>query len=205
VFHGEERMDNHAREHLHESPWVVTIPLMLLAIPSLVIGWPTIGPLLFGEFFTDVIFVLPVHDVLGELGAEYHGPLGFLLHGLSSPVLYIAAAGVVVAWYLYLKNPALPGTIKARFEFLYQLLANKYYLDDFNQKVFARGAQIIGGGLWKGGDVAVIDGFVINGGTSLIGRIAGALRVLQTGYLYHYAFVMVIGLCLFTGWLIWLR
>jgi NADH-quinone oxidoreductase subunit L len=181
------------------------VPLILLAIPSLFIGWPTIGPLLFGDFFADVIYVTPAHDVLGELGADYHGPLGFLLHGLQSPVLLIAAAGVVAAWYLYLKNPGLPAQLTARFGFLHRLLENKYYLDDFNQNVIARGTRMLGTGLWKAGDVTVIDGVMVNGSAGLIGKLAGILRVLQTGFLYHYAFAMVIGLCLFTGWLIWLR
>jgi len=205
VFHGDERIEEGARKHLHESPWVVTLPLILLAIPSLVIGWPTIGPLLFGDFFSTAIFVSPAHDVLGQLGVDYHGPFGFLLHGLSSPVLYIALSGVVVAWYLYLKKPSLPKRISNQFSFIHRLLENKYYLDDFNEQVIARSARLLGQGLWRGGDMTVIDGVIVNGGAGLIGRLAGVLRQLQTGYLYHYAFAMVIGLCLMTGWVIWLR
>jgi len=203
VFFGNERMDEDARHHLHESPWVVTLPLILLAIPSLVIGWPTIGPLLFGDFFGSAIFVLPQHDVLAEIGHDFHGPLGFLLHGLSSPVLYLALAGVVVAWYLYLKNPLLPAAIQARFAVIYRLLDNKYYFDSFNQNVLARGSRLLGTGLWRGGDVGVIDGVFVNGTANTIGRIAGVMRRLQTGYLYHYAFAMVIGLVVLVGWLIW--
>ena len=203
VYHGNERMDEDARHHLHESPWVVTLPLILLAIPSLLIGWVTIGPLLFGDYFGDAIFVLPVHDVLAQLGEDFHGPLGFLTHGFKSPVLYIALAGVAVAWYLYIKNPLLPKAIKERSGALYRLLANKYYFDEFNEKVIARGTRLIGQGLWRGGDVAVIDGVLVNGTANMIGRAAGVIRKLQTGYLYHYAFVMVIGLCVLVGWLIW--
>jgi NADH-quinone oxidoreductase subunit L len=203
VFHGNERIDEDARHHLHESPWVVTVPLVLLAIPSLVIGWPTIGPVLFGDYFGTAIFVLPAHDVLAELGADYHGPLGFLLHGLASPVLYIALAGVATAWYLYLKNPLLPKAIKERFEFIYRLLENKYYLDDFNEKVLAQGSRLLGQGLWRGGDVSVIDGVLVNGTANLIGRLAGIVRHIQTGYLYHYAFGMMIGVVVLVGWLIW--
>ena len=204
VFHGDERMTAHAREHLHESPKVVTVPLILLAIPSVIIGWPTIGPLLFGDFFANAIFVAEQNDVLGQLGADYHGPFGFLLHGFASPVLWIAAAGAVTAWYLYLKNPALPQKIQSRFGVIYRLLDNKYYLDDFNENVLARGARLLGTGLWKAGDVTVIDGAVVNGSAGLIGKIALALRQLQTGYLYHYAFAMVIGLCVMVAWLVWL-
>jgi NADH-quinone oxidoreductase subunit L len=203
VFHGKERIDEDARHHLRESPWVVTLPLILLAIPSLVIGWPTIGPLLFGDFFGDAIFVLPAHDVLGELGEGYHGPLAFLLHGLQSPVLYLALAGVVSAWYLYLRNPLLPAAIKARFGFFHRLLENKYYLDDFNEKVIARGSRLLGQGLWRAGDVSIIDGALVNGTANTIGRIAGYVRHLQTGYLYHYAFGMMIGLVAMVGWMIW--
>ncbi|MDP7418690.1 MAG: NADH-quinone oxidoreductase subunit L, partial [Gammaproteobacteria bacterium] len=122
VFHGKERIDEDARHHLHESPWVVTLPLVMLAIPSLIIGWPTIGPLLFGDFFGDAIYVLPVHDVLGQLGADYHGPVAFLQHGLQSPVLYLALAGVVIAWYLYLRNPLAAQAIKDRFAVIHRLL-----------------------------------------------------------------------------------
>ena len=203
VFHGQERMDEKTRSHLHESPWVVTVPLVLLAIPSLLIGWPTIGPLLFGDYFGNAIFVLSQHDVLGEIGAEFHGPLGFLLHGLTSPVLLLAFSGVAVAWYLYLKQPQIPALIKGRMEFLYRLLDNKYYLDDFNEQVIARGSRLIGQGLWRAGDAMVIDGMLVNGTANSVGRFAGVLRRLQTGYLYHYAFAMVIGLVVLVGWIVW--
>jgi NADH-quinone oxidoreductase subunit L len=203
VFHGNERIYDDARHHLHESPWVVTMPLVLLAIPSLLIGWPTIGPVLFGDYFGNAIFVLPAHDVLAEIGADFHGPLGFLLHGLMSPVLLLAFAGVAAAWFLYLKEPEMPGKIKARFGFLYRLLENKYYLDDFNEQVLARGSRLLGTGLWKIGDVTLIDGLAVNGTANSIGRIAGVMRRLQTGYLYHYAFAMVIGLVVLVGWLVW--
>jgi len=203
VFFGKERMDEDARHHLHESPWVVTLPLILLAIPSLLIGWPTIGPMLFGDFFGNAIFVLPQHDVLAQIGADFHGPMAFLLHGLTSPVLLLAFSGVAVAWYLYLKQPQIPERIQERLSFIYRLLVNKYYIDDFNQKVFARGSVLIGQGLWRIGDVAIIDGVLINGTANSVGKIAGVMRRLQTGYLYHYAFAMVIGLVILVGWLIW--
>jgi NADH-quinone oxidoreductase subunit L len=203
VFHGKERIDEDARHHLHESPWVVTLPLVMLAIPSIIIGWPTIGPLLFGDFFGGAIFVLPAHNVLGELGADFHGPMAFFLHGLTSPVLYIALFGVVCAWYLYLQNPLLPKAIRDRFGFIYRLLVNKYYFDDFNEQILARGSRLLGEGLWRGGDVVIIDGVIINGTANSIGRIAGFMRHLQSGYLYNYAFAMVIGMVVLVGWLIW--
>jgi len=203
VFHGKERIDEDARHHLHESPWVVTLPLVLLAIPSLLIGWPAIGPLLFGDFFAGAIQVLPQHDVLAEMRADFHGPLAFLLHGLPSPVLVLAFGGVAAAWYLYLHNPQAPRAIRERFEWLYGVLNNKYYFDAFNERVLARGARLLGQGLWRGGDVTVIDGVVVNGSARAIGRLAAALRIAQTGYLYHYAFLMVAGLCGLVGWLIW--
>jgi NADH-quinone oxidoreductase subunit L len=125
------------------------------------------------------------------------------LHGLTSPVLYLALAGVVVAWYLYLKNPLLPAAIQARFAFIYRVLDNKYYFDSFNQNVLARGSRLLGTGLWRGGDVALIDGVLVDGTANRVARIAGVMRRLQTGYLYHYAFSMVIGLVVLVGWLIW--
>jgi len=203
VFHGNERIDEDARHHLHESPWVVTLPLVLLAIPSLLIGWPTLGPLLFGDFFTGAIQVLPQHDVLAEMRADFHGPLGFLLHGLQSPVLVLAFGGVVTAWYLYLKNPLLPRALRERFNWAYRVLNNKYYFDQFNEQVLARGSRLLGRGLWQAGDGVLIDGMVVNGSANTVGRIAGLLRNAQTGYLYHYAFLMVAGLCGLVGWLIW--
>jgi NADH-quinone oxidoreductase subunit L len=203
VFHGKERIDEDARHHLHESPWVVTLPLVLLAIPSLLIGWFTIGPVLFGGFFGDAIFVLPRHDVLAELGEDFHGPLAFLLHGLTSPVLLLAFSGVAVAWYLYLKEPLLPARIQARLAFVNKVLDNKYYFDWFNENIIAGGSRLLGQGLWRGGDVTIIDGVMVNGTANSIARIAGVMRRLQTGYLYHYAFAMVIGLVVLVGWLIW--
>lgn len=203
VFHGKERIDEDARHHLHESPSVVTLPLVMLAIPSILIGWPTIGPLLFGDFFGGAIFVLPAHNVLGELGADFHGPMAFFLHGLTSPVVYIALFGVVCAWYLYLQNPLLPKAIRDRFGFIYRLLVNKYYFDDFNEQILARGSRLLGQGLWRGGDVAIIDGVIVNGTANSIGRIAGFMRHLQSGYLYNYAFAMVIGMVVLVGWFIW--
>lgn len=202
VFHGQERIDEDARQHLHESPWVVTLPLILLAIPSLLIGWPTIGPLLFGDYFGSSLAVLQQHDVLRQLGTGFPGALGFLEHGLMSPAVYLAAAGVFVAWYLYLRNPDIVPALQRRFSHLHKLLLNKYYLDDFNDKVFVRGSLAIGDMFWRVGDDAVIDGAFVNGSARLIGWVSGVLSRIQTGYLYGYAFAMVIGLCALTGWML---
>ena len=205
TFHGEERMDAHTREHLHESPWVVTVPLVLLAIPSVIAGWPAIGPLLFGGWFGEAIAVLPAHDVLGHLREEFHGPAAFVLHGLTSPAVWLAAAGVLAAWYVYLKRPQLAGQLRDRAGALYTLLANKYYFDDFNEKVIARAARAVAQALWQGGDVAVIDGAAVNGSARLVGWAAGRLRAVQSGYLYHYAFATIIGLSALLAWLLWRR
>jgi NADH-quinone oxidoreductase subunit L len=205
TFHGNERMDAHTREHLHESPWVVTVPLVLLAIPSVIAGWPAIGPLLFGGWFGDAIAVLPAHDVLGHLREEFHGPAAFVLHGLKSPAVWLAAAGVLAAWYVYLKRPELAGQLRDRAGALYTLLANKYYFDDFNEKVIARAARAVAQALWQGGDVAVIDGAAVNGSARLVGWAAGRLRAVQSGYLYHYAFATIIGLSALLAWLLWRR
>jgi len=202
VFHGQERVDEDARQNLHESPWVVTLPLILLAIPSLFIGWPTIGPVLFGDYFGSSLTILQQHDVLRELGTDFQGALGFVEHGLMSPVVYLAAAGVFVAWYLYLRNPAIVPALQRRFSHLYQLLLNKYYFDEINDKVFARGSLAIGNIFWRVGDVVVIDGAFVNGSARFIGWVSEALSRIQTGYLYRYAFAMVIGLCALTGWIL---
>jgi len=206
VFHGEERMDAETRSHLHETPAVVTVPLILLAIPSAVIGWMTIGPVLFGGFFGDAVVVSASHDVLAELGEEFHGALAFLIHSfVASPAFYLAAAGVGTAWYLYLKNPALPDRIAQGASALYEVLDRKYYFDDLWIRGFAGGGRRLGQFLWNKGDELIIDGLIVNGTARSVGALSGVLRQLQTGYLYHYAFAMIIALTLFLGWLVWMR
>jgi NADH-quinone oxidoreductase subunit L len=141
--------------------------------------------------------------VLGHLGEEFHGPAAFVLHGLKGPAVWLAAAGVLAAWYLYLKRPELATRLRERAGGLYTLLANKYYFDAFNERFIAGGARALGSLLWRGGDVAVIDGAAVNGSARLVGWIAGAARGLQSGYLYHYAFATIIGLSALLAWLLW--
>ncbi|MGE4243847.1 NADH-quinone oxidoreductase subunit L [Ramlibacter sp.] len=210
VFHGKERFDQNPDAHHddhghdahghdehhepHESPWVVTVPLILLAFPSVVIGFLAINPVLFGDFLKDAIFVdHDKHPAMSMLKHEFHGPLQMALHAFTTPVFWLALAGVVCAWYMYIKNPALPAKIKARVEPLYKLLDNKYYMDAFNEHVLARGARMLGVGLWKGGDQKLIDGAVVNGSARIVGWFAGVVRWVQTGYIYHYAFAMLVG------------
>jgi NADH-quinone oxidoreductase subunit L len=194
-------MDEHTREHLHESPWVVTLPLVVLAVPSIVIGWLTVGPVVFGDFFAGSIAHAP-DGPLARLGADFHGPAAFVLHALGSPAVYMALGGAVTAWYLYLRRPDLPDRIAARFSRTYRLLSNKYYFDWFNEKVLAAGSRALGQALWKGGDVAVIDGAAVNGSARLVGWVAQVARGLQSGYLYHYAFATIIGLSILLAWLL---
>lgn len=203
VFHGKERMDEETRSHLHETAPVVTVPLIMLAIPSVIIGWFTIEALLYGDFFGSAIFVTPAHDVLAELGADFHGSLLFIGHALTQPAVYLAAAGVLVAAWLYLWKPEIPATIKEKLSGLYTLLDRKYYFDDLWIKGFAGGGRRLGQFLWHRGDELVIDGMMVNGTARTVGRLSGALRHLQTGYLYHYAFAMIIALTVFLGWLLW--
>jgi NADH-quinone oxidoreductase subunit L len=203
VFHGEPRMDAHTREHLHETPWVVTVPLILLAIPSVLSGY-WIDPVVFGNYFDGVIHVLPQHDVLKEMAEHYHGPVAFVGHALGGPAIYLAAAGVFTAWYIYMKNPSLADRAAKKFSHVYKVLINKYYADDFNQTVFAGGARGTGWTLWKLGDVLLIDGLIVNGSAKLVGWLSSIVRHVQTGYLYHYAFSMIIGLLLLLSWFLWL-
>jgi len=204
VFHGDERMDKEARAHVRETPWVVTGPLILLAIPSAVIGWFTIGPVLFGDFFGTSIAVAERHDVLAELGRNFHGSWNFILHAFGhSPAVYLAAAGAGTAWYFYLKRPELPDMISKKLSGIYTLLDHKYYFDDLYINGFAAGGRAAGKFLWQKGDELVIDGIMVNGTANSVGRLAGIMRQLQTGYLYDYAFAMIIGLTLLLGWMLW--
>ena len=205
VFHGKERMDAEARSQLHESPAVVTIPLILLAIPAAVIGWVTVGPVLFGNYFGDAIVVSEGHDVIGHMASAWQGSLQLLQHAVMTPVFWLTAGGVFSAWFLYLKRPDIPEMIRDRFSGLYNLLDRKYYFDDLYIKGFAAGGRAFGKFLWQKGDELIIDGILVNGTARTVGRLAGVMRQLQTGYLYSYAFAMIIGLTMLLGWLLWFR
>ncbi|MEO5660257.1 MAG: NADH-quinone oxidoreductase subunit L [Polaromonas sp.] len=221
VFHGKERYDqnpdahhdalddhgHHGGHHKpHESPWVVTVPLILLAIPSVVIGFMTIQPMLFGDFFIDSIFInLERHPAMEELTTLFHGPLQMALHGLKAPPFWLALSGVVLAYYMYMVNPALPATIKRKVSPIYQLLENKYYLDWFNENVLARGARGLGTVLWEVGDRKIIDGALVDGSWKLVGWVSGMVRRLQSGYIYHYAFGMIIGVFVLMTYFVWLN
>ncbi|HEY8069804.1 MAG TPA: NADH-quinone oxidoreductase subunit L [Burkholderiales bacterium] len=194
TFHGEERMDAGTREHLHESPWVVTLPLVLLAIPSVASGW-LIGTVLFGDYFDTAIRVLPGHPAMAEMAEEFHGILGYLGHGMTSLPFWLAAAGAATAWFLYIKNTHLPKKIAIAFGPLYALVERKYGFDELYTRLFATGARVIGAGLWKGGDQGIIDGLAVNGSARLVGWFSGVVRLLQSGLIYWYAFVMIFGVC----------
>jgi NADH-quinone oxidoreductase subunit L len=210
VFHGKERFDQNPDAHHddhhghdahhgahvpHESPWVVTAPLVLLAIPSVVIGFMSIDAMLFGDFLKDAIIVNAAkHPAMAELAKMFHGPAQMALHGLMTAPFWLALAGVASAYYMYMVNPALPAAIKRRVEPLYTLLENKYYMDWFNENVLARGARGLGIGLWKGGDEKLIDGALVNGSWKLVGWVSGVVRKVQTGYIYHYALAMIVGI-----------
>jgi NADH-quinone oxidoreductase subunit L len=224
VFHGKERYDQNPdahhgdhdhghhgdghgeHQHPHESPWVVTVPLILLAIPSVVIGYMTIQPMLFGEFFKDAIFVDGgLHKAMEVLRAEFHGPLQLALHGLTAAPFWLALAGVALAYYMYLVNPALPAAIQKRFQVIHTVLENKYYLDWINENILARGARALGVGLWKVGDRALIDGLLVNGAWKIVGQVSKISRWLQTGFLYQYALVMILGIFVLMTYFVWLN
>jgi NADH-quinone oxidoreductase subunit L len=214
VFHGEERWgkaghghghDAHAGDHHHglaagekphESPAVVTIPLVLLAIPSVLIGLYTVGPMLFGDYFKGVIAVVERHPAMAELAEEFHGWWAMGLHSVRTPAFWLALAGVASAYYCYMVNPRVPAAIRRTFGGVYRLLDNKYYLDRINEVVFAGGARLLGRGLWKGGDRALIDGIAIDGSARLVGWFSGVLRLVQTGRLNSYAITMIVGVAL---------
>ncbi|WP_281971115.1 MULTISPECIES: NADH-quinone oxidoreductase subunit L [unclassified Polynucleobacter] len=219
VFHGKERFghahddhshsDDHHHHGLapgqkpHESPLVVTLPLILLAIPSVFIGYIAIEPMLYGGFFDQSIFIdAKAHPAMEELEGAFHGAFNMVVHSLTSPVLWLAIAGVATAAIFYLVKPEIPAKIAEIFAPLKKVLDNKYYLDDFNQAVFGRGAQIIGNGFWKLGDQAAIDGFIVNGSAKVVDWFSKLVRHFQSGYLYHYAFAMIIGVVGLIAWIL---
>ena len=221
VFHGKERYDQNPDAHHddhhhddhhghgdgkpHESPWVVTLPLVLLAIPSVLIGYFTIEPMLYGEFFKDAIFThADKHPVMVELKEAFHGPLAMAEHALSTVPFWLALAGVVVSWYMYLINPKVPAFFAKVLRPLIVILENKYFMDWINENILARGARLLGLGLWKGGDRALIDGLVVNGSWKVVGWIASVARHFQSGYLYHYALVMILGVFALMTTFVWL-
>jgi len=220
VFHGKERYDQNPDAHHghddhghghddhhepHESPWVVTVPLVLLAIPSVVIGFMAIEPMLYGEFFKDVIFVnAEKHPVMKEMAEMFHGPVAMAVHALSTAPFWLALAGVVVSWYMYLVNPKVPAFFARVLRPVIVILENKYFLDWINENILARGARMLGTGLWKVGDRALIDGLVVNGSWKVVGLISGAVRRFQSGYLYHYALVMILGVFALMTYFVWL-
>jgi len=200
VFHGKERFDEHTRSHLHEPPKVITVPLILLAIPSVFIGWFTIDPLLFSGFFENSLTIFSVHDGVAEVGQTFHGSFSFVLHGFTGLAVYLAAAGVISAWYIYLVNPFIAEQIHQKLKVIHTILDNKYYFDRFNEIVFAGTSRGIGHVLWRIGDGMLIDGLMVNGSAKLVGWFSGFIRVVQTGYLNQYAFAMIAGLILLLGW-----
>jgi NADH-quinone oxidoreductase subunit L len=217
VFHGKERFadshghdDHHADDHghghggtPHESPWVVTLPLVLLAIPSVVIGFIAIEPMLFGEYFKGVIHVAESHEAMADLRHHFHGATAMALHAFGTAPFWLALGGVVLSWFFYLKRPDIPAAIAKTFRPLHTLLENKYYFDEIYNAVFASGARALGKGLWRGGDVALIDGLFVNGSAKLVGWFSGLIRRFQSGYVYHYAFVMIFGVfALLTLWFV---
>ena len=204
VFHGEERMDKETKSHLHETPTVVTMPLILLAIPSVFVGWFTIKPLLFGEYFDGAIQVLPQHDVLAQLSESFHGSWDFLLHSFTASLaFYMAFLGFSVAWLLYIKFPEIPNKIHKKMRAIVVVLEEKYFFDTLWMKVFPSLGKSIGRILWKQGDEKMIDGVLVNGTAYGIRSIASVIRNIQTGYLYHYAFAMIVGLVIILSWLLW--
>jgi NADH-quinone oxidoreductase subunit L len=193
VFHGKPRMDAETEHHLHESSPVVVVPLVLLAIPSIFAGF-LLEPVVFDGFFAESIKVLPAHDTVARVGEHYEGIGPFIAHGLSSAPFLLAMAGLGLAWLLYVRIPELPGRLRARVHMLYTLLLNKYYVDELYQFVFAGGVLRLGKTLWHKGDVLVIDGLMVNGTARLVGWFSSVIRQIQSGYVYHYAFVMILGL-----------
>lgn len=221
AFHGRERFDTHAHEstaahdesdghgdthgehgHVpHESPWVVTLPLILLAIPSVCAGW-AIGDFVFGDYFGNSIYIAENHDGLKRMAEEFHGVLPMILHSVTTLPFWLALAGAGIAWFIYIVRPDLPTVLRAKWGVLATVLEEKYGFDRFNDWFFAGGARLLGNGLWKIGDVMLIDGLFVNGAARLVGWSSTVIRKVQSGYIYHYAFAMIIGILLLMS--VWL-
>jgi NADH-quinone oxidoreductase subunit L len=184
----------------HESPAVVTIPLIALAIPSVVIGFITVGAVLFGDFFGNSIQVLEQNDVVRELSHEFHGAAAMAIHGLTGAPFWLAVAGAATAWVFFLWKPSLANATARAFSWVRTVLVNKYYFDWFNENVIAAATRLLGRGLWRGGDMAIIDGAMVNGSAAAVGWFGSIMRLVQSGYLYSYAFWMIIGLAVLLGW-----
>jgi len=215
VFHGKERFhqghahgnepDPHHDEHHghgapHETPWVVTGPLLALALPSLAIGYMTIEPMLYGDFFGNAIYVADRHPVMSELNQHFHGAVAYALHSVVTLPFWLAVAGVGLSAFFYLRRPDIPAAIQKRFGFIYSMLINKYWFDELYSWVFAKGARALGGSLWRRGDQNVIDGLIVNGSAHLVERVSRLVKAFQSGYIYHYAFAMLIGVFALVTW-----
>jgi len=201
TFHGQPRMDEHTKSHLHESPWVVTLPLIILAIPTVGAGW-FIGPMVFGDYFNNVIHVLPEHAAIERLGAEFTGVGGMMVHALSTAPFWLSIAGIFTAWYLYTIKTDIPAKIKSALAPIYTVLDKKYYIDELYSWLFAGGTRKLGTMLWKFGDIKLIDGLIVNGTARFVGWFATVVKRFQTGYIYHYAFTMIVGIfAILTLWL----
>jgi NADH-quinone oxidoreductase subunit L len=221
VFHGEERFgkddhghghDDHGDDHHHglapgqkphETPWVVTLPLVLLAIPSVIIGYIAVGPMLASDYFKGAIYIdQAAHPALSQFLETFHGAAAMGLHAFYTPAFYLALGGVLLSWFFYMKRPDIPAAIQRRFSGINTVLENKYYFDKINDFVIAGGARVLGKALWRGGDVGLIDGLIVNGSAKLVGWVSTVTRLFQTGFVYHYAFSMIIGLLvLMTLWI----
>jgi NADH-quinone oxidoreductase subunit L len=223
AFHGKERFDAHAEAHTskheephghgdaddehhggvpHESPWVVTLPLILLAIPSIFAGW-VIGDFVYGDYFGNSIFIAENHEGLRKMAEEFHGALPMVLHSVTSLPFWLALAGAGIAWFIYIARPDLPGVLRAKWGVLVTVLEEKYGFDRFNDWFFAGGARLVGNLLWKVGDVLIIDGLFVNGTAKLVGWTSTVIRKVQSGYIYHYAFAMIFGVFLLISlWLL---
>ena len=226
VFHGESRWgkghvahghdDGHDSKHVdhdehhglgpndkpHESPLVVTLPLIALAIPSLLIGALTIKPMLFGDFFNNVVMVMDKHPAMAEMGKGFHDWMSYGMHAFTTLPFWLMVAGVALSYYCYMINPKLPAAVQQRFGGIYRLLDNKYYMDRFNEVFFAGGSRLLGRGLWKVGDQGLIDGLLVNGSAKLVGGISSIVRWWQSGYLYHYAIAMILGVAFLIWWFV---
>ena len=202
VFHGKSRLDSDTEEHVHETAPSITVPLILLAIPSVLIGYFTIEPMLFGGWLENAIFIDPSHHAVSKLEDHFHSAFSLITHSVMTLPFWMMVGGGLTAWVFCIYRTDWADLIQSKFKRINYVLNSLYGFDRFNEIIFVRGSLKIGNLLWKISDMAIIDQFLVNGSARFARYVGAFIRPVQTGYVYHYAFFMIISLMFVLGWVL---